>query len=189
MPDLAQAALCRTFRPAAARSTRRGWCRHSGEGSSRFLWALDGVRGRLAGRLSPMTGGSLGYARAAGPGHEHRQQASGARSAKFRITHGAADARRITSGCCPAPRRWKRLARHIVRNLRAGDVLDWEVNLILKADEVPRASHGRHDPAGSDRLAPTSKTGTAARMRTRPDLNTIVPPSPGFDGRMVRSSE
>jgi type VI secretion system protein ImpH len=42
----------------------------------------------------------------------------------------------------------------IVRNY-AGDTMDWDVNLILAGDEVPRASLG-----GTTRLGHTSWTGT-----------------------------
>lgn len=76
------------------------------------------------------------------------------RSAKFRILIGPltlAEYRRLLPGS-------KSLARidAIVRNY-AGDVLDWDVNLLLRADQVPKAILGR-----DTRLGHTSWIGTRA---------------------------
>jgi type VI secretion system protein ImpH len=74
------------------------------------------------------------------------------RAAKFRIVIGPlalADYERLL----PGGESLQRL-RAIVRNY-AGDTLDWDVNLILAGDEVPRASLG-----GTTRLGHTSWTGT-----------------------------
>lgn len=74
------------------------------------------------------------------------------RSAKFRLIIGPlslADYERLL----PGGDALKRLTA-IVRNY-AGDALDWDVNLILAGDQVPRASLG-----GTTRLGHTSWTGT-----------------------------
>jgi type VI secretion system protein ImpH len=77
------------------------------------------------------------------------------RTAKFRLRIGPlslADYNRLL----PGGRALSRL-RSIVRSY-VGDVLDWDVNLVLAGDEVPRASLG-----GSTRLGHTSW------IRSRPD--------------------
>ena len=70
------------------------------------------------------------------------------RAAKFRLRIGPLSLRdyeRLLPGGAPLGR-----LRAIVRNY-AGDALDWDVNLVLAGDEVPRASLG-----GSTRLGHTS---------------------------------
>ncbi|MFT4961659.1 MAG: type VI secretion system protein ImpH [Paracoccaceae bacterium] len=74
------------------------------------------------------------------------------RAAKFRIVIGPlplADYERLLPGGAALQR-----LTAIVRNY-AGDTMDWDVNLILAGDEVPRASLG-----GTTRLGHTSWTGT-----------------------------
>ncbi|MCR8827354.1 type VI secretion system baseplate subunit TssG [Pseudosulfitobacter koreensis] len=61
------------------------------------------------------------------------------RSAKFRLRLGPlslADYTRLLPGGASLPR-----LRAIVRNY-AGDAMDWDVNLVLRADEIPRAKLG-----------------------------------------------
>lgn len=59
-------------------------------------------------------------------------------SARFRY--------KITIDCCPADFSFHRLVP-IVRNY-AGDVMIWDVNLVLKSDEVPKVSLGRKGQLG-----------------------------------------
>ncbi|NVK14492.1 MAG: type VI secretion system baseplate subunit TssG [Rhodobacteraceae bacterium] len=83
------------------------------------------------------------------------------RSAKFRIRIGPLkleDYERLLPGGAALDR-----LRAIVRSY-AGDVLDWDVNLILAGDEVPRASLG-----GTTRLGHTSW------VRSRPDPDADQP--------------
>ena len=78
------------------------------------------------------------------------------RSAKFRIRIGPLplkDYERLLPGGAALER-----LRAIVRSY-AGDVLDWDVNLILAGDEVPRASLG-----GTTRLGHTSWIGSRRDM-------------------------
>lgn len=83
------------------------------------------------------------------------------RAAKFRLRIGPlsfADYERLLPGGDSQQR-----LQSIVRNY-AGDSLDWDVNLVLAGDEVPRASLG-----GTTRLGHTSW------IRTRPDADDTRP--------------
>jgi type VI secretion system protein ImpH len=92
------------------------------------------------------------------------------RSAKFRIRLGPLsleDYLALLPGGAPAAR----LAA-LVRGY-VGDVLDWDVNLVLRAEEVPRARLG-----GDTRLGQTSWIGSRAAGRDADDLY-LAPVAPG----------
>ena len=88
------------------------------------------------------------------------------RGAKFRLRIGPlsrADYERLLPGGASLDR-----LQAIVRNY-VGDELDWDIDLILAGDEVPRASLG-----GSTRLGHTSWTGTRRDPdETRPDAEDL----------------
>ncbi len=88
------------------------------------------------------------------------------RAAKFRLKIGPlplADFQRLLPGGASLDR-----LRSIVRNY-VGDTLDWDVNLILAGDEVPRASLG-----GTTRLGHTSWIGSRKDMdETRADAEDL----------------
>lgn len=90
------------------------------------------------------------------------------RGAKFRVLIGPlklADYQRLLPGGASLPR-----IEAIVRNY-LGDTLDWDVNLILKEVEVPKARLG-----GDTRLGLTSWIGNRAGQGDASDL-CLVPPS------------
>ncbi|MDT8343075.1 MAG: type VI secretion system baseplate subunit TssG [Thermohalobaculum sp.] len=96
------------------------------------------------------------------------------RQSKFRIRLGPLDLetyRRVL----PGGQSLKRLAA-IVRNY-LGDSLEWEVNLVLKASEVPEARLGRQGSLGW-----TTWLGQRPAGRDADDLRLLPPQRPAFAG-------
>ena len=129
-----------------------GGGRKNPEGLISILTTFFKVPVRGAGIRRQLAGTGAGRPVAAGRpgGGWGRRRASALRSGpaptKFRLQIGPlslADYERLLPGGGSLER-----LRAIVRNY-VGDILDWDVNLILKGDEVPRASLG-----GTTRLGP-----------------------------------